>query len=46
VTGLEVKLTRRRARRRVLTVGNINSVSIGIIHLSLISLCVLCVLCG
>ena len=29
MTGLEVKLTRRRARRRVLTLGNINSDAAG-----------------
>ncbi len=34
------------ARRRVLILGNIKSVRIGIIHLSLPFLCILCVLCG
>ena len=34
------------ARRPVLILGNIKSVRIGIIHLSLPFLCILCVLCG
>ena len=34
------------ARRSVLILGNIKSVGIGIIHLSLPFLCILCVLCG
>ena len=37
---------RETARRRVLILGNIKFVGIGIIHLSLLFLCALCVLCG
>ena len=37
---------RETARRRVLILGNIKSVCIGIIHLSIPFLCILCVLCG
>lgn len=37
---------RETARRRVLILGNIKSVRIGIIHISLPSLFLLCVLCG
>ena len=37
---------RETARRSILILGNIKSVGIGIINLSLPFLCILCVLCG